>query len=79
MAFKLKVVAEAEAVENNSEICVSCLMCSITGNLATSRFRNLRDISFCFGIRENIKSIKLSAISRTPLFGLYLADWSQNF
>ena len=31
-------------------ICVSCLLCLVTGNFATSRFRNLRDISFGFDI-----------------------------
>ena len=31
-------------------ICVSCLLCLITGNLATSQFRNLCGISFGFDI-----------------------------
>ena len=49
-------------------ICVSCLLCLVTGNFATSRFRNLHDISFGFDIWEKRNWSKLSAISRIPLF-----------
>ena len=58
-------------------ICVSFLLCFITGNLATSRFWNLCDIIFLWfwHLRKN----KNLAISWTPLFGLNWAEWSQNF
>ena len=48
-------------------ICVSCLLCFITGNLATSRFRNLRDISFGFDIWEKNKIDQTLGYKPNPL------------